>query len=57
MMVARADDDLHLSLAQSIELAVTLSRKGEDSQASTAVAELCAADWISPMDSGGWKVA
>jgi hypothetical protein len=61
MMVTRADDNdsdgLHLSLAQSIELAVTLSRRGEDCMASTAVAELRDADWIVPVDSGGWKIA
>lgn len=60
MMVARADvnnGDMHLSLANSIELSVTLQRMGEDSQATAAVTELREADWITPVDGGGWLVA
>lgn len=56
MMVARADDDMHLSLANSIHLSATLQRMGADSQASTAVAELRDADWITPVDDGGWQI-
>jgi hypothetical protein len=55
MMAARADEG-HLSLAQSIALSVQLKRRGCDSQVSTAVAELRDADWIAPVDDGGWMV-
>ena len=57
MMVFRADDDLYLSLAQSIALSATLQRRGEDSQARTAVAELREAAWIKPLSDGGWKLS
>jgi hypothetical protein len=60
MMVVRArpcGGALHLSLARSIELSVTLGRMGEDSMASSAVAELQDADWIAPASHGGWKLA
>lgn len=58
MMVVRADDDMHLSLAHSIELSATLQRMGaQDSQASTAVAELQEAEWIEPHSDGGWMVS
>ena len=56
MMVVRAEDG-YLSLTQSIGLSVALQRMGADSQASTAVAELRDADWITPVDDGGWQVA
>lgn len=59
MMVVRAeneDGDLHLTLARSIELTVTLQRRGKDYMASTAVAELCEAAWIVPVDDGGWRI-
>jgi hypothetical protein len=57
MMVVRADDnngELHLTLANSIALSATLQRKGEDSQARSAMTELCEAAWIAPGDDGGW---
>jgi hypothetical protein len=60
MMVVRAEpagDDLHLTLARSIELSVTLQRRGEDAMACTAVAELREADWIAPVNDGGWKIS
>ena len=59
MMVTRArpcGGSLHLSLAQSIELSVTLGRRGEDNMATTAVSELQEADWIAPAPHGGWKI-
>jgi len=59
MMVMRADDydgQLHLTLANSIELSCTLRRRGADSQAMTAVEELREAEWISPVADGGWRV-
>lgn len=59
MMVVRAEADgeeLHLTLARSIELAVTLRRRGEDGQAMTAVTELREAAWIAPVPDGGWKI-
>ena len=59
MMVIRAEpagDALHLSLARSIELSVTLSRRGEDAQASSAVSELRQAEWIAPVNDGGWMI-
>ena len=59
MMVTRArpcGGSLHLSLAQSIELSVTLGRRGEDHMATTAVGELQEADWIAPAPHGGWKI-
>jgi len=58
-MVMRADDEdgqLHLTLANSIALSCTLHRRGVDSQAMTAVAELREADWIAPLEGGGWRV-
>jgi len=60
MMVTRArpcGGSLHLSLAQSIELSVTLGRRGEDNTASTAVSELQEADWIAPAPHGGWQIS
>lgn len=60
MMVVRAEDsggDLHLTLARSIELSVTLQRRGEDHMATTAVEELRDAAWIAPVSDGGWKIA
>ena len=60
MMVVRADDsggDLHLTLANSIELSATLQRRGKDSQARLAMGELQDADWIAPVSDGGWKIA
>ena len=59
MMVIRADvagEDMHLSLAQSIELSVTLRRQGGHDEG-TAVAELREAAWIAPVNDGGWKLA
>lgn len=56
MMVVRADadgDDLHLSLARSIELSVTLQRRGQGGSGD-AVTELCEAAWIEPGSDGGW---
>jgi hypothetical protein len=46
-----------MSLAQSIELSVTLGRRGLDISASSAMAELQDADWIFPASHGGWRVA
>jgi hypothetical protein len=60
MMVTRArpcGGSLHMSLAQSIELSVTLGRRGLDISASSAMAELQDADWIFPASHGGWRVA
>ena len=54
MMVAHADDDLHLTLAQSIHLSVHLLRAGEDHMASDAVTELVSSQWIDPAPDGGW---
>lgn len=54
MMVAHADDDLHLTLAQSISLSVHLLRAGEDHMASGAVTELVSSQWIDPAPDGGW---
>jgi hypothetical protein len=54
MMVYLADDDLHLTLAQSIELSVRLLRAGEDHLASGAVTELVRSQWIDPAPDGGW---
>jgi hypothetical protein len=59
MMVNHADDnngELHLTLASSIALSCSLQRRGEDSQAMTAVTELCEANWIAPVEGGGWRV-
>lgn len=59
MMVNRADDndgELHLTLANSIALSAQLQRRGEDSQAMTAVTELQDANWIAPVADGGWRV-
>ena len=60
MMVVRADmagEAMHLSLASSIELSVTLQRRGEDAMATSAVAELREAAWISPVNDGGWQIS
>lgn len=54
MMVAHADGDLHLTLAQSISLSVHLLRAGEDHLASDAVTELVGSQWIDPAPDGGW---
>lgn len=59
MMVARADQndgELHLTLAQSIQLSCQLSRKGKDGQAVMEVTELSEAAWISPQPDGGWAL-
>ena len=59
MMVVRASnsaDGMHMTLAQSIELSATLQRRGDDSQASTAVAELREDGWIAPVSDGGWRI-
>ena len=54
LMVAHADNQLHLSLAESISLSVHLMRAGEDYTARSSVTELVAAEWISPSPDGGW---
>jgi hypothetical protein len=53
-MVAHANDDLHLTLAQSISLSVHLMRAGEDHSAHSSITELVSAQWIDPAPDGGW---
>ena len=53
MMVAHSDD-LHLTLAQSINVSVHLLRAGEDPGATVAITELMETEWISPLPDGGW---
>jgi hypothetical protein len=60
MMVVRAEEDddvMVLTLAHTIELAVTLRRRGEDAMACSAVTELREAAWIAPVSDGGWLIA
>lgn len=54
LMVAHANDDLHLTLAQSISLSVHLMRAGEDHSARSSITELVASQWIDPASDGGW---
>ena len=57
MMVTRADNDMHMSLAQSIELTVTLQRRGHERYVPQAVSELQEAEWIEPHNDGGWLIS
>lgn len=50
-MVARADD-LHLSLANTLELAVERTRSGRND--STEIVELQSQQWIRQAEDGGW---
>jgi hypothetical protein len=54
MMVARADEDLHLTLAQALELSCSLMRSGEDHEAHGEISSLIQAEWIDPAPDGGW---
>lgn len=53
-MVARADQELHLPLAQCLAISVCRARCGADPKAYTEINELLVADWIGPASDGGW---
>lgn len=53
-MVARSDEDMHLSLAESLHLSVARRRDGRDPRAAEEIAELIEQAWIEPHQDGGW---
>lgn len=53
-MVAHANENLHLTLPETIALSVDLMRSGEDYTGGDAVTELVAMQWIDPAPDGGW---
>ena len=55
-MVARADDDLILTLSETMLLYVDRKNAGSQPQAEREINELVALGWIEPHTSGGWTL-
>lgn len=53
-MVVRSDDNLYLSLDQTLKMGVELSREGRDPMALPEVSELREHEWIDAAKDGGW---
>lgn len=53
-MVVFSDDDLHLSLNQTLRLGIERIRRGDDPHCAQEIAELTAAEWIDAAPDGGW---